>query len=62
LAALAYTILVVVYHAMRENATYNELGANYLDRLEPERLTRYLAKRLQRHGPKVTLEPETDAA
>jgi len=62
LVALAHTILVVVYHVIKEKATYSELGANYLDQLEPERLTRYLVKRLERLGHEVTLHPKTDAA
>jgi hypothetical protein len=60
--ALAHTIVVVVYHVIRDQATYVELGANYLDELEPQRLTRYLVKRLERLGHKVTLEPNRDAA
>jgi transposase len=62
LVALAHTILVVAYHVIKEEASYVELGANYLDELEPERLTRYLVKRLERLGHKVTLEPNRDAA
>ena len=33
------------------------LGADFFDRLEPERLKRYYVKRLQHLGHKVTLEP-----
>jgi hypothetical protein len=62
LVALAHTILVVVYHVIKEKVDYVELGANYLDELEPERLTRYLVKRLERRGHRVTLEPNRDAA
>jgi hypothetical protein len=36
--------------------TYQELGPDFLDRLEPERLTRQLVKRLEALGHKVTLE------
>jgi hypothetical protein len=37
------------------------LGADFLDRLEPERLTRQLVKRLEALGHKVILEPEQAA-
>jgi hypothetical protein len=37
------------------------LGADFLDRLEPERLTRQLVKRLEALGHKVTLEEVTAA-
>jgi len=33
------------------------LGPDFLERLEPERLTRQLVKRLEALGNKVTLEP-----
>jgi hypothetical protein len=36
--------------------TYADLGTHFLDRLEPQRLTRYYVKYLQRLGHKVTLE------
>jgi hypothetical protein len=32
------------------------LGGDFLDGLEPDRLTRYYVKRLERLGYKVTLE------
>ena len=41
---------------------YEELGADFLDRLVPDRLTRQLVKRLEKLGHKVTLEPRQDAA
>lgn len=41
---------------------YYELGAEYFDRLDPERLKRYLVKRLERIELKVSVEPLKDAA
>lgn len=60
--ALGHTLLVIVYHVLKEGATYRELGADYLDRLQPERLTRQLVRRLEKLGHKVTLEPKQEAA
>jgi transposase len=60
LVALGHTILVIVYHILKRGTTYTELGADYLDRLEPERLTRQLVKRLEKLGHKVTLESRQD--
>ncbi|HEY2428420.1 MAG TPA: IS110 family transposase [Acidimicrobiales bacterium] len=60
--ALGHTLLVIVYHVLKDRATYEELGADYLDRLEPERLTRQLVRRLERLGHQVTLQPKQDAA
>jgi hypothetical protein len=40
----------------------SQLGANYFDELELERLTRYLVKRRERLGHWVTLESDRNAA
>ncbi len=55
--AVAHTILVIIYHVLKTRKPYQELGADYFDRLDPERLTRKLVKRLESLGHKVTLEP-----
>jgi len=41
---------------------YHELGHDYLDKLQPRRLTHYLVKRLESLGHKVTLAPVDQAA
>jgi transposase len=61
LVALGHTLLVIIYHVLRRETTYVELGPDFLDRLEPERLTRQLVKRLQALGHKVILEPSPAA-
>jgi transposase len=60
--AVGHTILSVVYHMLKHETTYAELGADYFDRIEPERLTRYLVKRLESLGHHVILNPQADAA
>jgi transposase len=57
LVAVGHTLLVIIYHVLKRGTTYAELGADFLDRLEPERLTRQLVKRLEALGHKVVLEP-----
>jgi transposase len=57
LVAVGHTLLVIMYHVLKRGTTYAELGADFLDRLEPARLTRQLVKRLEALGHKVTLEP-----
>jgi transposase len=61
LVAVGHTLLVIIYHVLKRGATYTELGPDFLDRLEPERLTRQLVKRLEAMGHKVTLEPRPAA-
>jgi len=62
LAALGHTLLVVIYHLLKDGTKYHELGGDFLERLEPERLTRQLINRLEKLGHKVILQPKEDAA
>jgi transposase len=59
--AVGHTLLVRSSQVLRKGTTYAELGADFLDRQEPERLTRQLVKRLESLGHKVTLEPRPAA-
>jgi transposase len=61
LVAVGHTLLVVSYHVLKRGTTYAELGPDFLDRLEPQRLTRQLVRRLESLGHKVTLEPRPAA-
>ncbi len=58
LLAVGHTLLVIGYHVLKKGLPYAELGGDYLGRLEPERLTRQLVKRLEQLGHKVTLEAQ----
>lgn len=62
LVAVGHTILVMIYHLLREGTTYQELGGDYFDRLDSERLTRTLVRRLERLGHEVVLKPKEPAA
>lgn len=61
LVAVGHTLLVIMYYVLKRKTTYADLGPDFLDRLEPERLTRQLVKRLESLGHKVTLEPRPAA-
>jgi len=61
LLALGHTLLVIIYHVLKNHKEYKDLGPTYFDRLEPERTRRYLVKRLQRLGYNVTLSPASSA-
>jgi transposase len=60
--AVGHSILVAAYHILKKGVVYKELGANYFEQLDPAGMTRYLVRRLERLGHKVTLEPVPDAA
>jgi transposase len=62
LVALGHTILVVVYYVLKRGTTYQELGYDYFDRHDKDRLLASLVRRLERMGHRVTLEPAEPAA
>lgn len=55
--AVARTILVIAYHLLRDGTEYVDLGADYFDRRNQQRVQRQLVKRLEQFGFKVSLEP-----
>jgi transposase len=60
--AVAHTILVSVYHMLKNKQSYRELGADFLDRHDAENVKRYLVKRLERLGLQVTVRSSEDTA
>jgi transposase len=62
LVALGHTLLVIIYHLLRDKTIYRELGPDYFDHLDRERLSRALVRRLEALGHKVTLQPQEPAA
>ena len=57
--AIAHKILVAVFHMLQRAATFAELGADYLDRLDKHRTTKRLVRRLDALGYDVMLRPKT---
>jgi transposase len=55
--AVGHTLLVMIFHLLKGKTSYRELGADYFDRLDQERVTRGLVRRLEGLGLKVTLQP-----
>jgi transposase len=62
LVAVGHTILVMIYHMLNQGTAYAELGADYFDRFDTNRLTRSLVRRLERLGHEVVLKPKEPAA
>jgi hypothetical protein len=50
IVALGHAPLIIVDHALKRQTTHVELGADLLDRLDPDRLTRHRVKRLGKLG------------
>lgn len=57
IVALARLILVTVYHVLRDQCLYKELGADFYDRQNQQHLRRHLVRRLETLGFTVQLEP-----
>lgn len=56
--AVGRTILQIAYHLIRRQESYQELGADYLERRNAEGRIRYLTRELEKLAFKVTLEPQ----
>ncbi len=54
--ALAHTILVIIYHVLRDGTTYQELGGNYFDERDRQATLRRAVHRIERLGYRVALE------
>ena len=55
IVAVSHTMAVNFYHMISKRIPYRELGANYFDTLDRERLTKHTVKRLEALGYEVTL-------
>lgn len=55
LVALAHSLLKIIYYILKRNQPYQDLGPDYFDRLEKNKIERRLVKRLQDLGYQVTL-------
>jgi transposase len=56
IVAVSHALLVVCYYLLQRKCHFQDLGVNYFDHLNREKLTRYFVKRLTRLGHKVTIE------
>jgi transposase len=54
--AVAHSIVVIAYYLQKKQCDYHDLGSNYFDQLNADGLKRYLVRRLEALGHKVTLE------
>ena len=58
--AVGHTILVIVYHLLTEGSVYQDLGPQYFDARDRQRVERRLVHRLEALGYKVALEAVAD--
>ena len=55
--AIAHSILVIIYHLLRTQSTYRDLGGNYFDERDHQAVQKRLVRRLERMGYQVELQP-----
>jgi len=55
--AVAHAMLVIAYHLVSRETTYQELGVDYFDRRQADRAQRRAVQTLERQGYRVILEP-----
>ena len=59
--AVAHTLVVMIYHLLRDDQDYRELGGNYFDELDRQAVQKRLVRRLERLGYEVRLEAPAPA-
>ena len=57
LVAVAHSLLIVIYHMLKEDTDYRDLGPQCLDTLHAEHLIRFHLRRLQHLGLTVSITP-----
>lgn len=55
--AVAHSLLTVIYYVLRDHVDYKDLGHDYFDKLNANRLVPYLVNRLKNMGYEVNLAP-----
>lgn len=62
LIAVAHSILIIIYHILKQEKTYQELGSTYFEERDHDAIKRRAVRNLERLGYQVTLQEGDDAA
>lgn len=60
--AVGHSILVIIYHILRDQRAYCELGGNYFDEQDRQATEKRLVRRLEKLGYEVSLKSTSPAA
>jgi hypothetical protein len=60
--AVGRSILETAFHMIQRQSTYKDLGSDYFDRRNPDKLAKRLAERITKLGFKVSYTPLVEAA
>jgi len=58
--AVGHSILVIIYHLLRDRTPYQDLGGNYFDEHDRQMVQKHLVRRLERLGYQVELQPRAE--
>ena len=62
IVAVSHSLLVILYHLLRDQQQYQDLGPHFFERLDTERLRTSAVRRLEALGYKVTLQERTEVS
>lgn len=62
IVAVSHSVLVIIYHMLRDNQDYQDLGAHFFETRDSLRQRDTAVRRLQALGYKVTLEETTEVS
>jgi transposase len=62
MVAVGHSILIIIFHVLREQKPYEEIGGNYFDERERQGVEKRLVQRLEKLGYEVSLQPATHVA
>jgi len=60
--AVSHSLLVVIYHMLRDKQPYRDLGADFFEAREKERVVKGALRRLEGLGYTVTLQPREEVS
>ena len=60
--AVGHSMLVIIYHMLQQQKSYEELGGNYFDERERQATEKRLVRRLEKLGYQVVLESAPQVA
>ncbi|MBM4324431.1 MAG: IS110 family transposase [Deltaproteobacteria bacterium] len=62
IVAVAHRLLVIIYHMLKDQGSYRELGSDHFNKVNAAHVQRHHVRRLESLGFKVILEPLAKAA
>jgi transposase len=62
MVAVAHSLLVAIYHMLKQGTVHDDLGSDHFERLDREQIARRAVRRLERLGYQVTIQEAASAA